>query len=292
MWTSNEMIAIYILLGIIATGVISWFLLRKTIRTRLQVSKNLKDDPDINDYLVIFDWSHKILYVPSIIVSIAAGLIMLLQENVGALGFINPSVIGGIWFAVVFINVLVEEYNISLKLLLIIIVTAGFFLLWLHLLGAVMWFFKLLRHIALTISSTGFFLISIVALFTILISWLRGLFFYAAITPNYINLQEGPTETGQQLSREDYNTVIDTSDFLERLMGFGRIIIIFKDMQKTPLVFLVWQIRQKAQMIERVRGKFAIDLNTQSLQNMQYQQKPMEKPPEEQQAKPEGKNQE
>jgi len=41
--------------------------------------------------------------------------------------------------------------------------------------------------------------------------------------------------------------------------GFGRIIITFKDAKRQPVTLLVWRIRQKAQLLENVRGKFAID---------------------------------
>ncbi|MHC4192079.1 MAG: hypothetical protein ACYSUB_20810, partial [Planctomycetota bacterium] len=113
---------------------------------------------------------------------------------------------------------------------------------------------------------TGFLLVTIIGLLIIFISWLKGLFYYVTITPNYMNIQEGPTESGRHIGREDYNTVVDTSDFLERLMDFGRIVIIFKDMKTRPIVLLVWRIHKRAQMLERVRGKFAIDLSEQQPQ--------------------------
>jgi hypothetical protein len=75
-----------------------------------------------------------------------------------------------------------------------------------------------------------------------------------------MNLQEGPTETGEQISREDYNTRIDTGDFIERLFGFGRIVITFKEKSRLPLTLLTWNIQGKAQMLERVRAKYAVDL--------------------------------
>ncbi|MHC4721687.1 MAG: hypothetical protein ACYS6I_03150, partial [Planctomycetota bacterium] len=163
------------------------------------------------------------------------------------------------WFAIFFVNFLVEEYNISIKILLITLVSLGFFLLWLHLLGWVADFFRLFKHLGFSISSTGYLLVGIIGLLTILVSWIKGLFFYVTITPNYMNLQEGPTETGEQIGREDYNSRVDTSDFLERLLGFGRIIITFRDKKREPISLLVWRIQEKVQMLERVRGKFAID---------------------------------
>ena len=265
MWTSNKMIALYILIGVALTAVAAWLVLRKTVRTRLRMEKTIKDDPDINDWLVVFNWTPKILYVPIIIASFLASALMLLKAtNWWLLGDINPEAIGGIWFAILFLNFLVEEYNISIKILLISVVSVGFFLLWLHLLGWVVDFLRLFRHLALSISATGYLLVGIVGLLTILISWVKGLFFYVTITPNYMNVQEGPTETGEQIGREDYNSRVDTSDFLERLLGFGRIIITFRDKKREPISLLVWRIQEKAKMLERVRGKFAIDLQQQT----------------------------
>jgi hypothetical protein len=99
----------------------------------------------------------------------------------------------------------------------------------------------------------------VIGFLTVGISWLRGLFYYVAITPNYIDIQVGPTESGEQIGREDYNTKIDTSDFLERLLGFGRISITFKDRSRPPLTLLVWRIHKKAEMLEQVRATFAVD---------------------------------
>jgi hypothetical protein len=259
-WTSNGMIALYIAMAVAAAGVGGWFLMRKMVRTRMGMEKSLRLDPDINDWLVIFGWTPKVLYVPTIAVSVLAAVLMFMQES-GWRVFapINPKLVGGVWFTIFFVNFLIEEYDISIKILIISIVGAGFLLLWLHLLGWVVPFFKLLRHLAFSISATGYLLIAIIGLLTVGISWLRGLFFYVAVTPNSLNLQEGPTEAGEQIGREDYNTKIDTGDFLERLLGFGRITFTFKEKSRLPLTLLVWHVERKAQILERVRSKLALD---------------------------------
>lgn len=254
-WTSNRMIALYIGLGVLAAAVVGWLILRKTVRTRLRMEKLLRNDPDINDWLIVFNWSPKILYLPTIAVSILAGIIS--WFNV-----VDPQIIGGLWLAVFFINFLVEEFDISVKVLLIAIISIGFLFLWLHLLDWVGSFLRLFRHLAVAVNHTGYLLFAVIGLLTVFIAWLRGLFFYLAITPNYMNIQEGPTETGEQIGREDYNTRIDTSDFLERLLGFGKIIITFKDQKRQPIVLLVWRIDKRAHLLEKVRGKFAIDLDS------------------------------
>jgi hypothetical protein len=253
LWTSNKMIALYIALSVVVLGAVTWFLTRKTLRTRFSMAKQLRRDPDINDWLIVFGWTTKVLYVPTLMAALLASFLMLLHDSGWSMfAGIDPKLVGGVWFAIFFLNYLIEEYDLTVKILIIAVVGAGFFLLWLHLLGWVTGFLGLFKNLAFSISGTGYLLMAI-------ISWVNGLFHYVAFTPNYLNLKVGPTEAGEQISREDYNTRIDTGDFLERLLGFGRIIVSFKDNRRPPLTLLVWRVDRKAEMLERVRGKFAID---------------------------------
>ena len=259
-WMTGEMIAIYIAVGLAVATIVAWLLLRQTLRTRLRMKKIMTEDPDIDDFLIIFDWTSKILYFPTMIASIVAANLMYLQEaDLWFFSSINPKIIGSAWFIIFFLNFIIEEYDITIMALLISLLSIGFLFLWLNLVGWVSGFLGLFKHFALSISATGYLLVSIIGLLTILISWLKGLFYYVTITPNYMNLQEGPTETGEQIGREDYNTRIDTSDFFGRLLGFGKIVITFKDRKRQPISLQVSNIRSKAQLLERVRAKLVID---------------------------------
>ena len=227
-WMRGEMIAIYIAVGLAVATIVAWLLLRQTLRTRLRMKAIMIKDPDIDDFLIIFDWTSKVLYFPTMIASIVAANLMFLQEaDLWFFSSINPKIIGSAWFIIFFLNFIIEEYDITIMALLISLLSIGFLFLWLNLVGWVSGFLGLFKHFALSISATGYLLVSIIGLLTILISWLKGLFYYVTITPNYMNLQEGPTETGEQIGREDYNTRIDTSDFFGRLLGFGKIVITF-----------------------------------------------------------------
>jgi hypothetical protein len=241
-WTSNGAIAAYIAAGVVAGTVGAWLLMRKTLRTRLQTEKALRLDPDMNDWLVIFGWTPKVLYVPTMLAAVLASILMFLHESdAGVFAGINPEVVGGVWFAIFFVNFLVEEYNVTLRLLIIVFSCTGFLLLWLHLLGWVTGFLGLFTHLAFSISGMGYLLIAAIGALTIGISWLTGLFYYVAITP------------------KDYSTKIDTRDFLERLLGFGRIIVLFKDRSRPPINLLVWRVSKKAQMLDKVRAKLTVD---------------------------------
>jgi hypothetical protein len=259
-WMTGKMIAFYIAVGLVVATIVAWFLLRRTLRTRLRMKATMINDPDIDDFLIIFDWTSKVLYFPTMIASIVAANLMFLQEaDLWFFSSINPKIIGSAWFLIFFLNFLVEEYNITIMTTLMSLVSIGFLFLWLNLVGWVSGFLGLFKHFALSISATGYLLVSIIGLLTILISWLKGLFYYVTITPNYMNLQEGPTETGEQIGREDYNTRIDTSNFFGRLLGFGKIVITFKDRKRQPISLQVSNIRIKAELLERVRAKLVID---------------------------------
>ena len=259
-FTSNGMIALYIAVGVVAAAVLAWFLMRRTLRTRLRMEKSLRLDPDMNDWLIIFGWTPKVLYVPTMIAAVLAAILMFLQESGwGVFAGIDPHLVGGVWFAIFFVNFLIEEYNINIRLLIIAFSCAGVLLLWLHLLGWVTGFLGLFRHLAFSISATAYLLMAIIGALTLGISWLRGLFYYIAITPNNLDIQTGPSEAGEQIGREDYSTKVDTGDFLERLLGFGRIGITFKDKARPTISLLVWRVDKKAEMLEKVRAKLTVD---------------------------------
>ena len=250
-FTSNQAIAVYIAVGVVAAGVVAWLILRKTVRTRLHTARQIRDDPDINEWLVTFRWTNKILYAPVILASLLAALLL----SVGA----SATFVGGAWFVIFFLNFLVEEYELNLKVLIIGALCVGLLLLWLNLLGWVRPFFRVFGEISVSLNATFYLLFAALGLLTVLVSWVKGLFYYVALTPNFMNVQEGPTETGEHIGQEDYNSRVDTGDFLERLMGFGRIVIIFKDRKRQPMVLLVWRIKKKAANLEAIRGTISVE---------------------------------
>ena len=244
--------------AILLLGVVTWLFLRKTLRTRHRVSRQLRADPDINEWLVLFSWSRKILYMPTVFASLIACALMTLR-NIEVWPSLDAGLIGGVWLAVFFVNFLVDEYEISIKMLLIGVLCILALFLWLSLLDWVWPFLRLFRHLKVEIGAMGYGLLAIVFSVAIVISWIRGLFYYVAVTPNYMNIQTGPTETGEQIARERYSTRVDTGDFLERMFGFGRIMITFTDQRRQPMMLLVSRIGKTAARLESIRGKLSVD---------------------------------
>jgi hypothetical protein len=260
-WGSNQMIAIYIAVGAVAAAVLTWLIMRKTVRSRIRTEREIRADSDINDWLLIFNWTRKVLYLPTMVVSLVAAVIMFF---VGDNNSETAQVVGGIWLAVFFLNYLVEEFEISVKIVVIMGLCTLALFLWLHLLGWVGDFLGVFKNISVAMSPVAYLMVFLLGLLAIGVAWIKGLFYYTVFTPNYMNIQWGPAESGDHIGREDYNTHVDTADILERLMGFGRIVIIFKDQKRPPMTLLVWRIGRRAQLLEKVRGKFAIDMHGQT----------------------------
>ncbi len=258
MWDWKRIVIFLIPFALVVFGLIAWLCMRKTLRTRLRMEKQLRDDPDINEWLVVFSWSRKVLYIPLVAASLVAFLLMGLKEWEVWPG-LNGNIVGGIWLAVLVLNFLVDEYEISLKVLLIAVLCAALLAIWLAAMDWFLPFVRFFRNLHVSLSAQGYLLIAALFLLAIGISWLKGLFYYVAITPNYLNVQVGPTETGEQVSREEYSTRIDTGDFLERLLGFGRIVITFADQRRQPMLLLISGIGRKAAKLESIRGKLAVD---------------------------------
>ena len=254
-WSKWLVFSVPFLLVLLGVGI--FFLLRGTFRSRYKTEKALRDDPDINEWLVVFNWSRKVLYLPFIVVSLIAGILALIFPAHNYLEF--NRIMGGIWIGLFFLNFLIDEYEISIKLILIVVLTLVVLFLWLGFLGWITGFLNLFGRIKVVLPAAAYFFFAAILALAVTVSWLKGLFYYVAITPNYMNIQVGPTETGEQIGREEYSTRIDTGDFLERLQGFGRIVVTFADHRRQPMVLLVGRIGKAAARLESIRGKLAFD---------------------------------
>ncbi|MCK4624921.1 MAG: hypothetical protein KAV00_06400, partial [Phycisphaerae bacterium] len=110
MWDWKKIVIFSVPFVLLLFGAIAWLFLRKTIRSRVRVAKQLKADPDINEWLVVFSWSRKVLYVPVILTSLVAFILMLMKDG-GWIPGINAGIVGGIWVGVFILNFLVDEYE-------------------------------------------------------------------------------------------------------------------------------------------------------------------------------------
>ncbi|MHC4295651.1 MAG: hypothetical protein ACYSTL_08715, partial [Planctomycetota bacterium] len=158
MWTLKKIIFFSVPFALLAFALIAWLFLRKTVRTRFRMEKQLRQDPDINEWLVVFNWSRKVLYIPTILASLVAFVIMLIARQ----DTLVAEIVGGCWLGIFFLNFLVDEYEISIKVLLIGFLCIIVLLLWLTFMDWLDEFLRFFRHLDVTISATGYLMITIV----------------------------------------------------------------------------------------------------------------------------------
>ncbi len=247
-----QTIVLFAPLAVILLGLLVWLMMRRSIRTRYRMEAQLRDDPDISEWLVVFGWTRKMIYLPVVILSIVFFVLSIL-------GVGDPGTMGAIWLAVFLVNFMIEEYDAGVKELLLLVLGLGGLTLWLGYLDWLDDLSSFLGGISAEMNGVAYLIFALIFLVAIAASWLRGLFHYVAFTPNYVNLQTGPTESGQQVGREEICTVVDTEDLLERMLGFGRIVVSFRDPRREDIRLLVWGIGGKSRKLESIRGSIVVE---------------------------------
>ena len=259
-WGSDPMIATFILSGSLLVGELAVLILLKTARTRYTVERMIRDHREVNEYVILWNRPRWILYTPSMVSAIVFGLCVYLSRWGLLPAAVTPRLLGGIWVVLCILNVLVEQFHMSIKVVFIVVPSLGVLLLVLHLVGYADEAIRLLRYFAVEVPPKLYFIAAGVTALVIFIGWLHGLFHYMAITPNVADLQRGLTETGRQIKNADYDVDFDATDVVERwLFGFGRIIISFRDPSRPPMVFFVPRASVVDDRIRRVRSVTAID---------------------------------
>ncbi len=250
-WSLAQVIVFIAPFVLVAAGVTVWLLMRRSVRTRIEMERQLRADPDISEHLVVFGWTRKIIYFPTVILSLLFFVLSLLG--------VRPGALGAIWFVVFLFNFLIEEYEVGMKELLIFVFFLAGAMLWMHYIDWLEGFFDSIGGMDAELNGVAYLVFSLVFLTAIGVSWIRGLFNYVVFTPNYVNLQKGPTESGDHVSREEYDTIIDTGDLPERLLGFGKITVSFHDIRRPPQQLLVWGIGRKSRRLESIKGIITIE---------------------------------
>ena len=257
-WTSTQIIIFIAPFALVLIGIFIWLLMRRSIRTRFRMDQQLLKDPDISEWLVVFGWTRKVIYLPVILLSLVFFVLsLLLNEPSGTMG--------AIWLGCFLVNFMIEEYNAGIKELLLLVLGLGGMVLWLSYLHWLDDLWSFLGGISADMNGVAYLIFALIFLVAICVSWIRGLFYYVAFTPNYVNIQKGPTESGQQIGREEISTIVDTEDLLERILGFGRILVTFRDARREDIRLLVWGIGKKSRKLESIRGAIVIERHSTEL---------------------------
>jgi len=241
-WDCPQVIALYFGVGITVFTIIAFIALMRRATTRWEMEIRL--DKEHESWLVIFNWTKKILHIPTIICSVPAALI------VWRLPPDSPhiQIVGATWFCVWLFCHTIEDYDFSFAVTLAIAVSIVLFLVLTvfgHVLGTIA---DCARLISIFASPALYLGIGIAYMISIVISYIRGLFYYVAITPNQMIIQSKIGEDGETIQRRKYDAKVEAStDVIEWLVyNVGSLKIWFHEGGREPMSFYVSGIRKKS----------------------------------------------
>ena len=253
-WNDPRAIALYFASGIITFCLLSFIFLLKRAKTRWEVEDRLRRSEDIHDWMVFFSWTKKLIHIPTIIAGFAAAIVMQFYPE-------SKTLVGAIWFFIWLVCYTVEESDIGLSTALVAFVAI--------LLLAVLSIFgkvhddipKLAKYVRFSASSALYLGISIVYLTAIVLSYIKGLFYYVALEPNQMIIQTKIGEDAAAYHRTEYDVRIETTvDIVEWFVYHtGTVKIQFRNGKRPPLECYVGNIGTKARYLANVLGVTAID---------------------------------
>jgi len=258
-FASNHMFSFYCVLAltIAAVVVVMTFKVTHSARTRFIRDNEVRQDPNIKVWLVGYDWGWPVLFVPTVVLMTAAGIIGLLLEAIpGDPGFVQPiqTVFGGLVLVFFTLNAAVVIFKIRPVVLGLLV--GGFFaallIMLLHGPQTLLGFFRGFRYLGIKIEPMGYLLLAYIWSIFLRIIWVRSLFFYWVFLPNRLELQHGLSESNDAVDRDDLRMQIDTDDVILRWWNVGIITFYFPQLDRLPITNVVWGIRKKAEYANRV----------------------------------------
>ena len=258
-FVSNRMFSFYcvFIITVVLLVFVLIFKMTKSARTRYERDNEVRQNPNIKVWLCGFNWGWPILFLPTMVLMIAAGAVGILLDLILGGSQVVPviqDVIGGVVLVFGAVNAAVAIFKlrpVTLGLLL-----GGFLIVLLILLlhgpQTFLGFFKGFRHLGINIEPAGYILLAYVWSVFLRIIWVKSLFFYWVFLPNRLELQHGLSESNDSVDRDDLRHQIDTDDVILRWWNVGIITFYFPELDRLPITNVVWGIRKKAVYANRI----------------------------------------
>lgn len=250
-----QAIALYFASGIAGFAILAFVALMRRATTRWEMEQRLHNDKDIHDWLVIFNWTKKILHIPTVVCAFLAAFIVSLYPEWG-------KTVGAAWFCVWLFCHIIEDNNIGLAVAIAIFVAVVLFVA-LAVFGGVLGVIGefIAKRIHITASPALYIGFGLAYLASIAMSYIKGLFYYVALEPNQMIVQFKIGEDGETFQRMQYDARVEaTVDIFEWFFfDMATIKIQFRDGKRSPMEFYVGRIKKKAGWLSAVLGVTAID---------------------------------
>ena len=258
-FVSNRMFSFYCVLAITAglVALVLIFKMTKSARTRFERENEVRQNPNLKVWLIGYDWGWPILFMPTVVLMVAAGVVGILlnlifsgSEAVSAI----QDVIGGAVILFGALNAAVVIFKIKPVILWLLL--GSFFIILLILLlhgpHTFLSFFKGFRHLGVNIEPLGYLLLAYFWSVFLRIIWVKSLFFYWVFLPNRLELQHGLSESNDSVDRDDLRHKIDTDDVILRWWNVGVVTFYFPELDRLPITNVVLGIRKKAVYANRI----------------------------------------
>lgn len=253
---SNRMFAYYAVLVVTfaLAVVILVFKMTHSASTRFIRENQVRQDPNIKVWLCGYDWGWPVLFVPTAVLMVLAGVVgLLIGLFPGEHAAVN-AVLGGLVILFASLNAAVVIFK--MRPVVLGLLAGAFFMLLLILLlhgpSTLLGFFKGFRYLGVKIEPMGFILLAYIWSIFLRIIWLRSLFFYWVFLPNRLELQHGLSESNDAVDREDLRLQIDTDDVILRWWNVGIITFYFPQLDRQTITNVVFGIRKKAEFANRI----------------------------------------
>ena len=255
-FVSNKMFSFYCVFAITVALLVFVliFKMTKSAKTRYERDNEVRQNPNIKVWLCGYNWGWPILFLPTMVLMIAAGVVGILLNLIFGGSEVVQDVIGGVVLVFGALNAAVAIFK--LKPVTLGLLLGGFIIILLILLlhgpQTFLSFFKGFRHLGVKIEPLGYILLAYVWSVFLRIIWVKSLFFYWVFLPNRLELQHGLSESNDSVDRDDLRHQIDTDDVILRWWNVGVITFYFPELDRLPITNVVWGIRKKAVYANRI----------------------------------------
>lgn len=255
-FVSNKMFSFYCVFAITVALLVFVliFKMTKSAKTRYERDNEVRQNPNIKVWLCGYNWGWPILFLPTMVLMIAAGVVGLLLNLIFGGSEVVQDVIGGVVLVFGALNAAVAIFK--LKPVTLGLLLGGFIIILLILLlhgpQTFLGFFKGFKLLGVKIEPLGYILLAYVWSVFLRIIWVKSLFFYWVFLPNRLELQHGLSESNDSVDRDDLRHQIDTDDVILRWWNVGVITFYFPELNKLPITNVVWGIRKKAVYANRI----------------------------------------
>jgi hypothetical protein len=258
-FVSNRMFSFYCVLVITVAllVLVLIFKMTKSAKTRFERDNEVRQNENLKVWLTGYDWGWPILFLPTMVLMIAAGVLGILLKLIFAgsdTALVIQDVIGGIVIVVGALNAAVVIFKLKPVVLGLLLGSFLVVLLILLLHGpqTFLSFFKGFRHLGVNIEPLGYILLAYVWSVFLRIIWVKSLFFYWVFLPNRLELQHGLSESNDSVDRDELRHKIDTDDVILRWWNVGVVTFYFPELDRLPITNVVLGIRKKAVYANRI----------------------------------------